>query len=241
MANAKDKEIAVNDMSPKMRELMAFATELSHSGIVPMAYINKPAAVFAAIQYGREFGIPPMSAMQNIAVINGKPTLGTDLMVSLAMHHKDWAGYEIPESTEKLAKVVVYRYTPDHKKTLLYTSTFTIEDAQKAGLVRPNSPWEKWRRRMLKHRAMAFAIRDAFPDVLSGTYAYEEMDPDMGADTEIREAEALDEIHASILDDRGIPVEIPAGKHVDKAKSKPVPAKANHEPPKRKVSSARKN
>jgi hypothetical protein len=239
MATAKDKAVATTNLSPKMQELMAFATELSHSGIVPMAYINKPAAVFAAIQYGKEFGIPPMSAMQNIAVINGKPTLGTDLMVSLAMHHKDWAGYEIPKSDEKAASVTVYRYSPDHKKTFSYSCTFTIEDAQKAGLVRPTSPWEKWRKRMLKHRAMAFAIRDAFPDVLSGTYAYEEMDPDFGADAEMREASALDDIHASILDEKGIPVEIPVGK-VEEKKSSQTSGRAKQSAPSRKVAPAKK-
>ena len=205
------KEVSV--LNPKMQEMLGFATELSKSGIVPMAYAGRPSAIFAAIQYGKEFNIPPMSALQNIAVINGKPTLGTDLMVALAMRHPEWGGYEIPKSDDKVAEVIVYRVSAKlGGKVLTYTSKFSVEDAQKAGLLRPNSPWDKWRKRMLKHRAMAFAIRDAFPDVLAGSYAFEEMDPDAGAEFERQEVEADDAIHASILDDKGVPIEIPVGK-----------------------------
>lgn len=212
MASSKEsKEVTV--LNPKMQEMMGFATELSKSGIVPVAYAGRPSAIFAAIQYGKEFNIPPMSALQNIAVINGKPTLGTDLMVALAMRHPEWGGYEILQSDEKAAKIKVYRVSARlGGKVLEYTSSFSVDDAQKAGLLRPNSPWDKWRKRMLKHRAMAFAIRDAFPDVLAGSYAYEEMAPDAGALAEEREITADDEIHASILDEKGTPIEIPVGK-----------------------------
>lgn len=231
MAQAKKPVTDLVALSPKMREMLAFATELSNSGIVPMAYIGRPSAVFAAIQYGREFKLPPMSALQNIAVINGKPTLGTDLMVSLAMKHPEWAGYEILKSDETEASVVVYRYSEKLERIMKYTSSFTVKDAEKAGLLRPNSPWEKWRKRMLKHRAMAFAIRDAFPDVLSGTYAYEEMDPDFGADEEMRKAEEDDLIHANILDEKGVPVEPVEGK-VERTKEVPKAKETKKSSPK---------
>jgi len=211
MANNTKKKDETTDialLSPKMQEMMAFANEVSKSGIVPVAYAGRPAAIFAAIQYGREFGIPPMSALQNIAVINGKPTLGTDLMLALAMRHKDWGGYEIKTSTDTVSEVIVYRKLPSGK-VASYPGKFTLADAQKAGLVRPSSPWEKWRARMLQHRAVAFAVRDAFPDVLAGTYSYEEMDPDKGASDEILEAERDDEIHAQVLDEKGVPVDVP--------------------------------
>ena len=226
-AGSKKEETALVQLSPKMQEMMGFANELSKSGIVPVAYAGRPSAIFAAIQYGREFNIPPMSALQNIAVINGKPTLGTDLMVALAMRHPEWGGYEIVASNETKATVRVYRVSAKLAgKILTYESTFTIEEAKNAGLIRPNSPWEKWRKRMLKHRAMAFAIRDAFPDVLAGSYSYEEMDPDFGADAVAREVDEDDAIHAEILDEKGIPVEVPVGKvTAEEAEKKKTPAK----------------
>lgn len=226
-AVGKKAETALMQLTPKMCEMMAFATELSKSGIVPAAYAARPSAIFACLQYGKEFGIPPMSALQNIAVINGKPTLGTDLMVALAMRHPEWGGYEITKSDDKIATVKVYRVsTKLNGKILEYTSTFSVEDAQKAGLLRPNSPWDKWRKRMLKHRAMAFAIRDAFPDVLAGSYSYEEMDPDAGAAEEEMMVNADDIVHAAILDDQGVPVEIRTSETKPKAKPKVAPVRA---------------
>lgn len=223
MATGKKNETALvpAELSPKLRESMALAVELSKSGIVPMAYAGKPQAIFAAIQYGKEFGLPPMTSLQNIAVINGKPTFGTDMLVALAMRNPEWGGYEIKELTEQKASVVVYRKSPiDPNKILSYPCTFTMKEAEEAGLVRPNSPWTKWRKRMLKHRAVAFAIRDAFPDLGAGKYTNEEMDPDFGAMEEAQTVAAEDAFHAAILDDEGVPVEIPV-KPVSKKRASP--------------------
>lgn len=164
--------------------LMAKCIELAKSQVVPMAYIGKPANVFAAIMYGKELGIPGMTALQNIAVINGKPTLGTDMFLGLAMRHPEWGGYEITENTEKKCTVKVHRVNARSGKTATFEASFTIEEAINAGLVKVGGSWDKWRKRMLKHRATAFALRDAFPDVLSGMYQLEEMDPSVGAQEE---------------------------------------------------------
>jgi len=189
--------------------LMAKCIELSKSQVVPMAYIGKPANVFAAIMYGKELGIPGMTSLQNIAVINGKPTLGTDMFLGLAMRHPEWGGYEITENTDKKATVVVHRINSKTKKTASFSSTFTIEEAINAGLVKPGGSWDKWRRRMLKHRATAFALRDAFPDVLSGMYQLEEMDPAAGAREEDEINDAQDIIEFEVIDEKGASVAKP--------------------------------
>lgn len=194
-------------LSPRLQEMMAMAEQLAKSKLVPMAYASNPAGIFAAIQYGKELGLPAMTSLQNIAVINGKPTLGTDMFLALAHRHKEWRGYEIEVSTVEKAVVHVYRYVAGIKKIVKFTGTFTMEEARKAGLWRAGSPWEKWPKRMLKHRATAFALRDGFSDVLAGQYMPDEMDPDGASMQEIQEAAAQDEMEASVLDERGVPVE----------------------------------
>jgi hypothetical protein len=54
--------------------------------------------------------------------------------------------------------------------------TFSVADAIRAGLWRKPGPWCDYPRRMLQMRARAFALRDAFPDVLGGLYLREEFE-----------------------------------------------------------------
>lgn len=51
---------------------------------------------------------------------------------------------------------------------------FSINDAKKAKLWKRPGPWTDYPQRMLIMRARGFALRDVFPDVLSGAYTLEE-------------------------------------------------------------------
>lgn len=213
MATEKKKTstaLVVPGLSAKSNEMMAMAEVLAVSRVVPAAYAANPPAIFAAIQYGREFGIPPMTALQNIAVINGRPTMSTDLLAAVAHRHPEWGGYEIVEQTSSKCTVIVYRVYKALGKTIPFKSTYTIEEAREAGLVRPNSPWVKWGKRMLKHRAFGFSLRDAFPDAVCGNYTYEEMEPEKFAQTEEQFIGFDDELHASKIDDEGPSVKLTA-------------------------------
>ena len=65
--------------------------------------------------------------------------------------------------------------------------TFTMADAQKAGLANKQGPWTQYPKRMMQMRARAYALRDVFPDVLRGVEIAEEArdmpvpEKDMGA------------------------------------------------------------
>jgi RecT family len=56
------------------------------------------------------------------------------------------------------------------------TRSFSVEDAKRAGLWQKPGPWTDYPDRMLMMRARAFALRDAFPDVLMGLYIREEFE-----------------------------------------------------------------
>lgn len=210
-AKKEDKEVSV--FTGKMAEQMAIAKELATSGMVPMSYIAKPGAIFATIQYGAEFGLPPMTALQNIANINGKPSMGADMLIGLAFKHKDFAGYKIIESTDTKCIVSIWRFFPRINEATEFKATFTLDDAKKAGIYDPSktgSAWNKWRARMLKHRADAFVVRDAFPDVLMGKYSIEEMDPEKAAREEQDWIVADDQMkRAEIAKEDGISEEKP--------------------------------
>ena len=205
MAEAKKKtnKELVPVLSPKMQEVMAFSIELSKSQIVPTAYAGRPSAIFAAIQYGKELGLGPMVSLQNIAVINGKPSLGSDMMMGLAMKHPEFGGYEIIEETDEKAVVKIARVLSKlGNKVVWYTASFTIKDARRAGLIDPSksqSAWVKWLPNMLLHRAKTFAVRKAFPDAFMGLYTIEELNPERGAQELEEEYQAADQIHVRVV------------------------------------------
>jgi len=75
-----------------LQEAMKFAETISKSGMVPDNFQGKPANVLVAVQWGYEIGLAPMQALQNIAVINGRPSLWGDSLLALIKAHPSYAG-----------------------------------------------------------------------------------------------------------------------------------------------------
>ena len=55
-------------------EAFRFARAVVASGWAPKG-MEKPESVMIAIQFGMEIGLTPMAALQNMAVINGRPAI----------------------------------------------------------------------------------------------------------------------------------------------------------------------
>lgn len=162
---------AVNFLTPtSLQEAMQIAELLAGSDIVPKDYQRKPGNILVAMQWGAEIGLQPLQAMQNIAVINGRPSIWGDAMLALVRGSGllDFIREEISEDGQK-ATVTVKR-----KNEEPVASVFTMEDAKKAGLSGKQGPWTQYPKRMLKLRARSYALRDVFPDVLKGMAIAEE-------------------------------------------------------------------
>ena len=68
-------------------EAMKFSEMIANSDICPKDFHGKAGNVLVAIQMGLELGLPPMQALQNIAVINGRPSIWGDALPALAQAH----------------------------------------------------------------------------------------------------------------------------------------------------------
>lgn len=154
-----------------MDEAIKFSEVISKSGLVPKDYQGKPANCLVAIQWGMELGLAPLQALQNIAVINGKPSVYGDSL--LAMVRADDRCMGVEETQEGgVATCIVKRRLSDGSIEEV-KRTFSMKQAQQAGL--SNRPtWKAYPDRMLQHRARGNALRDAFPDVLRGIITSEE-------------------------------------------------------------------
>jgi hypothetical protein len=154
-------------------EAMRFSDMLAKSQMVPKAYQGKPEDVLVAVQWGRELGLAPLQALQNIACINGKPSVYGDAAMALVQASSVCENieeyFEAEGSPNPVAVCVAHRRgrTP-------VTVKFSVEDAKRAGLWGKTGPWQAYPKRMMQMRARGFALRDAFPDVLKGLITVEE-------------------------------------------------------------------
>lgn len=171
MTNAiQKKDEPFNFQITSLDQAMQYAKLISESDLAPKDYKSKPGNVLIAIQYGLEIGLKPMQAIQNIAVINGRPAVWGDAMLGIVQSNP-LCEY-IREKIENGKAYCTVKRRGDEKE---YTYTFSIEEAKAAGLLGKAGPWTQYRDRMLQMRARAFALRDKFSDVLKGISMREEV------------------------------------------------------------------
>jgi hypothetical protein len=164
-------------------ELVQFAQMAAKSQLVPKEYRNQPEDIMLAVQLGSEVGLRPMQALQNIAVINGRPAVWGDALPGLCkaspVYHDIIETWEHEQDLDLLTAVCIAKR---HGSTPV-TARFSVMDAKRAGLWTKAGPWQTYPRRMLQMRARSFALRDASPDVLKGLISVEEaLDNHAGAD-----------------------------------------------------------
>ena len=155
-----------------LQEAMKFSDILASSSMVPRDFQGKPGNVLVAIQWGREVGLGPLQALQNIAVINGRPSIWGDAALALVRGHPDCLSVQEGVEGEGEARQgwceVARRGEQPQRRT------FSVAEAKRAGLWGKSGPWTQYPDRMLQLRARGFAIRDVFPDALRGVITREE-------------------------------------------------------------------
>jgi hypothetical protein len=165
--------------SASMGEALKMAELLASSTMVPQSYRGKPGDVLVAVQMGAELGLAPLQALQNIASINGRPSVWGDAALALVqthpayVSHREWIEGEGEDRTGYCA--VTRRGSAEH------VSRFGMRDAKRAGLLGKQGPWQQYTDRMLVLRARGFALRDKFADALRGLITAEEAE-DMPAE-----------------------------------------------------------
>lgn len=151
-----------------LSEAMAIAKIVADSDLAPKDYRGKPANVLVAFQLGAELGLAPMQAIQNIAVINGRPSVWGDAMLAIVQGSGKLEWIKETDDGETATCTVKRRGWPEET-----TRTFSRKDAQQANLSHKDI-WKLYDRRMRQMRARSFCLRDVFADVLRGVSMAEE-------------------------------------------------------------------
>ena len=158
------------------------ATCIAKSGLAPKG-IDTPEAIVVAMQLGAEVGLPPLAAVQQISVINGRPSIFGDAQLGVCRDTKELEKFEEwfevdgkritrtpSEFVDGTAAVclVKRRGYPESQ------DSFSVRDAKRANLWGKTGPWSQYPARMLRFRARSFLLRDQFGDALRGLRTPEE-------------------------------------------------------------------
>jgi hypothetical protein len=119
------------------------------------------------IMAGAEMGISPFAAMSGIHIIQGKPTIGAGLMAARVKGFGKY-DYKVLEHSDKICSIEYFQGANS-----LGVSTFTIEDAKKAG----TKNIDRFPKNMLFARAMSNGVKWYTPDIYENpVYVPEEME-----------------------------------------------------------------
>ena len=193
--------IALNELKT-VNEIKAHAAEILKYGFLPDAF-KTTEQVMVAVQYGREIGLDFMTAINNINVIGGKPTLSIHAIASLI--RKAGIRYRLVEDavwiredgtidpirlttrTTKDGKTVTnYSYNYIDCRTtfefvemfqgqpLVQSFSFLYSEAKSQELDQ-KSNWKKMFKIMMRTRALSLGARLVCPEALLGMYEITEM------------------------------------------------------------------
>lgn len=157
--------VRADDLGAKV----TYAKHLAQAGLLPKAYHGQPGNVLLAVEMGESLGIPTMTAISSIHIVDGKPTASAGLMSALVRR----AGHRLRvtgDDTRAVAEIV-RADDPD----FTFRSEWTMERAKAAGLT-GKGVWKSYPAAMLKARAISEVARDACQEALSGViYTPEEL------------------------------------------------------------------
>jgi hypothetical protein len=169
-----------------MEQLWRFCELIAQTRAIPEHYQNKPAECMACITYGLEIGVPAMSALKSIMVVNGVSSMWGDGLLARCQSSPffDWNRWQERENGK--APKDIKDFSDDYGWTCVCArknqrtptvSTFTVAMAKRAGLwTHAKKLYGKYPERMLKMRARMFGLRDTFAPELGGMVSREEFE-----------------------------------------------------------------
>lgn len=148
---------------------------LAKSTLIPKNYMGKPGDIFIAMEMGYQLGLPMAQALQDIAVINGRPSIYGDGFLALILSHSECEYIKEERLLNDKGIFLGYRCIVKRKGHEECIREFTLQTAQKAGLLGKPGPWQQYTEQMCFWRALGFAGRAKFADALRGIKSAEEI------------------------------------------------------------------
>lgn len=189
IATSQKKQIVVAREALPMDKLLEMSTMLSKSTIVPVMYQNRPENCFIAIDMASRMGVSPMLVMQNLYVVQGKPSWSGSACNALIRNCGRFKNVEVVYvGTPNTDTWGAYVKALDNDGKEVRGSTVTIKIAKAEGWYNKNgSKWQTMPEVMLAYRASAWFARVHCPDVMMGLHTVDEVEDYVTVDEDVAE------------------------------------------------------
>lgn len=180
----------------RMNALFKMAKFYSSSMIVPAAYQGSPENCFVACSIAARMGLEPVYVMQNLYVVQGKPSWSGQACMALIQGcglfaDVDFVSTGAAPGTDEYGCYVKAIRKRDGKA--VKGTTITIGMAKAEGWYDKNgSKWKTMPEQMLKYRAAAFFARTECPNVLMGFRVEGEIEDAQGPENQGKRTITLD-------------------------------------------------
>ena len=159
--------------------LLEQAKFLSNSTIVPVQYQRKPENCYIAIDMANRMGVPVMMVMQNLYIVQGKPSWSGTAIKSMLENSGKFEDLETvyvgQPNTDNWGAFVTAKLKKNGK--VLKGATVTIKTAKDEGWYnKSGSKWKTMPELMLTYRANAWFARQFAPELLMGLQSVEEVE-----------------------------------------------------------------
>lgn len=170
----------VLDLDNPMRMAAAWriASLIAGSDLVPPHFQGKPASVLVALEWGANLGLPWMQAVQNIAVVKGKPGIYGDLGRAIVTRHPETREFKMWHTGKVEDKTLCghCRIVRERADGVRFEADkeWTYDMAKRAGTWLRNVH-ETYPTVMAEWRAFWLAAREVYSDAMRGIPAAEEL------------------------------------------------------------------
>lgn len=164
---------------------------LSTSSLVPKEYQNSIPNIMIALEMANRIGASPLMVMQNLNIIQGRPSWSSQFIISALNSCKRFSPVRfVCEGKDEEYGCFAWAYDQTGEK--IEGPKVTLKMANAEGWVSKNgSKWKTMPELMLRYRAAAFFGRLYAPDVLMGMYTADEAEDIAGSEIANTEQRAL--------------------------------------------------
>jgi hypothetical protein len=160
------------------------AKALAASDLVPVTYKGKVENVMIALEMANRVKASPIMVMQNLNVIQGKPSWSSSFIISVINSCGKFSPlrFKIEGTGETLS---CYAFAKDSEGNECISPTVTMQMAKEEGwLSKAGSKWKTMPELMIRYRCAAFFGRLFCPELLMGMQTEEEV-LDVNANSEV--------------------------------------------------------
>jgi hypothetical protein len=150
---------------------ITLARMIATSPLCPMPLRGREADVLLVMMTGAEIGLTTMQSLRNLYVVEGRIGMSAALIRGRCQKHADCELFEVAEADAAHAVVEVKKRGWSERRLV----SWSVTDAERAGLIKPDSLWQRWPQEMCVARATTRAASMYFPDITAGLLSEEDL------------------------------------------------------------------